>query len=132
METPPMKVKIHSNKTKFKMRKARINLVSNNYFNGNQISPSYNTNACRIMDEYGKKNVYNFQHAMNGGQFYIKQLGYWVDGINHNNKIIFEYYENFHKNKPRKDKNRINEIKNFMKYSIIIMKECTDKIEVVK
>ena len=38
--------------------------------------PSYNPKSIPIIEEFGKANGYNFQHAENGGEFYIKTLGY--------------------------------------------------------
>ena len=63
-----------------KYRIYMINKIEKEQLNGNQLYPNFNSNACKIIDEYGNKNGYNFQHAMNGGEFYIKELGYWVDG----------------------------------------------------
>ena len=39
---------------------------------------------------------YNFQHAMNGGEFRIKELGYWVDGYDKKKNIVIEFYERRH------------------------------------
>jgi len=83
-----------SNETKQKMRLAAIQRIERN--SGGQLNPAYNTNACKIIEEYGKKNGYNFQHAMNGGEFHIKELGYWVDGYDRKKNIVIEYYERLH------------------------------------
>jgi very-short-patch-repair endonuclease len=123
--------KIHSKETKFKIRKKILEKIKNNLKNGYQILPFYNSKACKLMDEYGKENGYNFQHAMNGGEYFISELGYWVDGVDHDKKTIIEYYERHHKSKEKKDEQRINEIKKFMKYKIIILREWTDNIEFV-
>ena len=79
-----------------KMRITKIEQIKNNKFNGNQWYPSYNTNACILIDKYGKDNGYNFQHAMNGGEFFIKNLGYWVDGYDKDNNIVIEVDEIHH------------------------------------
>ena len=115
--------------TKKRMRLSRIKYINNNM---GQVSPNFNPNACKIMDEYGKKHGYNFQHAMNGGEFYIEKLGYWVDGIDHNKKTIFEYYENAHRKKIKRDRQRISEIKKQTKYIIVIVREWNRNVEVVK
>jgi len=105
------------------MRLNRIQQVSQNKYDGNQIFPSYNSNACEIIEKYGKENGYNFQHAMNGGEFYIKKLGYWVDGYDKNKNVVIEYLEKEHKYKIDKDFRRKSEIINFLKCKFIEIKE---------
>lgn len=61
-----------------------------------QAAPMYNPNAISIIEHYGKENGYNFQHAENGGEFYIKELGYWVDGYDKENNIVIEFDEPHH------------------------------------
>jgi hypothetical protein len=67
--------KTHSQKVKDKMSAShRINrsqLVKDTIQ-----FPNFNPQACKIIEEYGKMNGYNFQHALNGGEFHIKELGY--------------------------------------------------------
>lgn len=76
--------------------------------------PSYSKNACKIIDEYGKQNGYNFQHAMNGGEYHIKELGYWVDGYDKNKNVVIEIDEQRHFDfdgyLKNKDKKRMDEI----------------------
>ena len=45
---------------------------------------------------------WKLRHAMNGGEYYIKELGYWVDGYDKENNIIYEFDEHQHFNKNRK------------------------------
>jgi len=33
---------------------------------------------------------------MNGGEHFIPELGYWVDGYDKNKNIVIEYYETRH------------------------------------
>ena len=60
------------------------------------IFPNYNIEACKIIEEYGKENGYNLQHAENGGEYYIKELGYFLDGYDKNKNVVIEYYERHH------------------------------------
>lgn len=55
---------------------------------------TYNPKACKFIDEFGKKNGYNFQHAMNGGEIMIS--GYSLDGYDKIKNIVFEYDEPKH------------------------------------
>lgn len=114
-----------SDETRLKLRKARIKQIQKDKFDGNQISPSFNKDACKIIDEYGKNHGYNFQHAMNGGEHFIPELGYWVDGYDKNKNVVIEYYEKFHSWGKHKIKTeyRQKQIINFLKCKFVIIKE---------
>jgi len=102
-----------------KLRNTIIKKIINKY---GAIQPNYNPIACKLIDEYGKKHGYNFQHALNGGEYYIKELGYWVDGYDKEKNVVIEYYENHHfTGGVLKDKeiNRKKEIINFLKCDFI-------------
>lgn len=73
-----------------------IKRIEERKLNGNQLCPNYNPAACTIIDEYGKQNNYNFQHGENEGEFYIKSLGYWVDGYDRERNTIIEVDEPHH------------------------------------
>ena len=83
-------------------------------------------------------NIY-IQHAMNGGEYYIKELGYWLDGYDKLNNIVYEYDEAFHFDKYgkllEKDIIRQNEIIDFLKCKFIRIKyndNILDKLEELK
>lgn len=122
----PMFGKKHKDETRKKMRLNTIYRIENSIKNGGQIQPLYNSKGCRIIDEYGKKNGYNFQHAENGGEFHIKELGYWVDGYDKEKNIVIEIDENFHFNPDgtlkEKDLRRQEEIINFLKCKFVRIK----------
>ena len=111
--------KKHSTETKKKMRVSRLKYLklTNNVF------PNYNFEACKIIDGYGKKHGYKFQHAMNGGEFHIKKLGYFVDGYDKEKNVVIEYYEKRHKYREKRDKMRENEIKNYLNCEFIVINE---------
>jgi hypothetical protein len=81
--------------------------------------PNYNPNACLIIENYGKENGLNFQHAMNGGEVYIKELGYWLDGYDSVNNVVIEYNEKHHKRQTIKDEKRKKDIIEFLKCKFI-------------
>lgn len=93
--------------TRKKMRLSAIRRIERKH---GQIFPSYNPEACKIIDEYGLKHGYNFQHAENGGEFHIKGLGYWVDGYDTKKNTVIEYDESHHERQKEKDIQRQNEI----------------------
>ena len=86
--------------------------------NEGQAFPFYNSNACRVIEEYGKMFEYNFQHAENGGEYHIKELGYFVDGYDKDKNVVIEVDEEHHfdidGNLLEKDKNRQQEIENYL------------------
>lgn len=110
--------------TKVKMSQTAIKRVHNhNLQKYGKWAPNYNANACYIIEEYGKINGYNFIHALNGGEYYIKELGYWVDGYDSEKNVVIEYYENHHQNKKQKEKDerRKREIIQALKCKFIII-----------
>ena len=109
--------------SKRKMRIARIKRIELDKFSGNQIQPNYNPVACQKIDAYGKKNGYIFQHAMNGGEYHIKELGYFVDGYDKEKNVVIEYYEKIHSKQVIEDFNREIEICNHLGCDFIILWE---------
>lgn len=100
-----------------------------------QIHPNFNPSACKFIEEFGNKNGYNFQHAQNNGEFYIKQLGYWVDGYDKNKNVIIEYNEPHHYKLNgelnQKDKKRITEIKNLLNCKFIVYNAYLKTIQIL-
>jgi hypothetical protein len=71
------------------------------------IMVAFNPNACKFIDDFGKKLGYNFQHALNGGEVCL--CGFPVDGYDKDRNIIFEYDEPHHYNNKRKEKDKYKE-----------------------
>jgi hypothetical protein len=96
------------------------------------MGPFFNINACKFMDEWGSKNGYNFEHAMNGKELSVG--GYWVDGYDREKNVVFEYDEPHHYLKKadmtlkHKDVQRMNEIQNILKCDFIRYNELTQQI----
>lgn len=109
-----------SAETKGKMRLAHLKRIEE--ING-YVYPNYNPEACKIIDEYGKKHGYNFQHAENGGEYHIKELGYFVDGYDKEKNVVIEYYEPFHKKQVERDERRKQEIIDHLGCKFIEIKE---------
>ena len=89
------------------------------------MTPRFNPEACEAIDGFGKQNGYDFQHALNGGEYYIKDLGYWVDGYDKKKNVVIEYYENnhWHRKNKKKDIDRCNEIRYHLGCDFIILNE---------
>jgi len=114
-----------SDSSKRKMRQSAIIRLEERF---GQLIPNYNTNACKFFNELNEKNGWNLQHAENGGEFYIKELGYWVDAYDRERNIVVEYDESQHYDKngilKENDKRRMFEIKQrlqckFLRYNTI-------------
>jgi len=117
----PMRGKYHSSEFCKKQRLRRIKEIEQN--NG-QMMPNYNISSIPILEQKAKElGITDLQHAENGGEFYIKELGYFVDGYSKEKNIVIEYYENHHSKKIEKDLQRQNEITNLLKCEFIIIKE---------
>ena len=54
--------------------------------------------------------ITDLQHAQNGGEHYVKELGYWLDGYSPEKNIVIEYYEDRHRRQVEKDNQRQKEI----------------------
>lgn len=106
-----MSGKHHTEKAKQKMRLKHLDRIEQKY---GHIFPGYNPEACKLIDEYGKQHGYNFQHALNGGEFHIKELGYWVDGYDEEKNVVIEVDESHHKYLRKKDAQRQHEIEDYL------------------
>lgn len=76
--------------------------------------PNYNINSIPIIEEYGRVNGYKFQHAENGGEYFVEGLGYYLDGYDIENNVVIEIDELHHFDKSgnlnKKDIIRQNKI----------------------
>jgi hypothetical protein len=77
---------------------------------------SFNKRASKWFEKYDKENNTHGQYAINSGdeEYFIERLGYWVDYINFEKKLIIEWDEQSHylHNKLRDaDISRQNKIK---------------------
>lgn len=109
---PNWKGKKHKQETKRKQRLGQIAHIERRI--GYQMKPAYNPDSISIIEEYGTKFGFNFQHAENGGEFYVKELGYWVDAYDAEKNVVLEYDESHHFNSKgnlkKKDIKRQKEI----------------------
>lgn len=94
---------------------------------GFQLCPNWNPRACEYFEKWDIDHNTEGQYATNGGEYKIKELGYWVDYINHDMKIIMEYDEKHHYHQDKlseKDMKRQAEIQDYFKdYTFIRVKE---------
>jgi len=116
--------RVHSIETKRKIRISSISYIEKCKLNGGQLSPSYNSSSIPILEQKAKElNIVDLQHAENGGEYFINELGYWVDGYSKDKNIVIEYYEKFHNKKIKRDLRRQKEIIKFLNCEFIIIKE---------
>jgi len=84
--------RLFSEASKRKMREAMVKNIIKYGIHARNFNPT----ACKIIDEYGKQNGYTFQHALNGGEFHVKGLGYLVDGYDKEKNVVLEIDEKNH------------------------------------
>ena len=121
-----IKGKKHSDETNKKHRLATIKIINKHIKYGGQITPFYNSNGCKYFEKLMLETNTHIQHAENGGEYYIKELGYWVDGYDKENNIVYEYDEKKHFNLDgtlkEKDIKRQKEIEHNLKCKFIRIK----------
>lgn len=126
-QTPWNKGKTFSTETKHKMRLSHLRFMKECIFEGGQIRPSYNSNACKFFAKFDQLNNTNGMYATNGGEYHIKELGFFPDYFNPNLKLIMEWDEKRHyKNNQLKERDikRQKEIENlFPDYKFVRIKE---------
>jgi len=112
----------HSTETRRKLRQITLERIRRNK---GKVVPAYNLAACKVIEEYGKQHGYTFQHAENGGEFHIKELGYWVDGYDKERNVVIEYEEPRHQYPMRRarDTKRYQEIVNHLNCELIRLVE---------
>lgn len=107
-------------------KKKRLRFIKKITERCGQMAPGYNSNAIPIISEKAKEfGITDLQHAENGGEFHIKELGYWVDGYSPSKNIVIEYYENWHEKTIERDKQRKQEIIEYLRCKFIEIREGT-------
>lgn len=104
----------------------RINMVKRLKETFTNFHPPYNVKACEYFNLLMEENNIYIQHALNGGEYHIKELGYWVDGYDVKNNIVYEFDEKHHFNKngqlSNKDIERQNKIINHLNCNFVRIK----------
>ena len=105
----------------------RISAIGNIENRAGQVYPAYNLNSIPIIEAKAKElGITDIQHAENGGEFHIKELGYWVDGYSKEKNIVIEYDEKHHFNVngtlKEKDIRRQLEIEKFLNCEFVRVK----------
>ena len=118
----------HTVETRKQMRVAAIKRIEEAKFNGGQMMPNYNISSIMILEEIAKEmGITDLQHAENGGEFHIKELGYFVDGYSKEKNIVLEYDEPHHFNSDgnlkESDIIRQNEIEEYLDCTFIRITE---------
>lgn len=86
--------KQHTKRTKIKQRKSTLDYLEKTV---GQITPRYNIDSIELLEQKAKElNIKDLQHAENGGEYHIKELGYFVDGYSKEKNIVIEVDEKHH------------------------------------
>ena len=115
--------KPHLESTKRKMRLSTLDYIKS--MKG-QVIPRYNKSSIKVLEEYAEKNNLRLMHAENGGEFFIKELGYFVDGYDPINNVVVEFDERYHFDSngelKQKDRERESKIKKLLNCTFIRIK----------
>jgi hypothetical protein len=119
--------RVHSEKSKeIRSMKSRFYMIERLKKLNKNFHPPYNPKACQYFNKIMNDTNSFIQHAENGGEFFIKELGFWVDGYDIENNIVYEYDEKHHfiNNKLKdKDIKRQNLITELLKCKFIRIKD---------
>jgi hypothetical protein len=104
----------HTIEAKRKMRKSAIYRIEKLH---GPLFPNFNIKSCDYFEWLNKWNGWNGRYALNGKEFYIKELGYWVDYYEPSVNIVIEWDESRHYvfgQLKKRDIDRMSEIKKFL------------------
>lgn len=97
------------------------------------ISPNYNQSSCLYFEWLNKENGWNGKHALNGGEYFIKELGYWVDYYEPKHNVVVEWDEKRHYNTDsslkEKDVIRMKRIKTYLQCKFFRYNEKTKELK---
>jgi hypothetical protein len=109
------------NRKKFRIRMIDLLKKTNKKFH-----PGYNEQACLYFDRLMEQTGTKIQHALNGGEYFLDKLGYWVDGYDKENNTVYEFDERRHYdvygNLKEKDRIKQKEIIEFLNCKFIRIK----------
>ena len=107
-------------------KKLRLKFIEKLKLIDKKFHPPYSKKGCEYFNMLMEKTGTNIQHAENGGEYYIEELGYWVDGYDEENNVVYEWDDpgHFIGNELReKDKKRQKEIEEFLGCKFIRIKQ---------
>lgn len=107
--------KQHTEETKRRIRLSTLEYLKQQ---SGQLVPRYNRESIVHIENYGKLHNLRFMHAENGGEYFVKELGYFLDGYDPINNVAIEFDEKHHFNSSGElkdvDKERENQIKKLL------------------
>lgn len=93
----------------------------------NKFRPNFSERACTLFDRIASMCNIHIQHGLNGGEYNIAELGFWVDGYDKENNIVFEFdeYKHFNKDGSLKEKDifRQRSIEQYLQCKFIRLNE---------
>ncbi|MFH1603245.1 MAG: DUF559 domain-containing protein [Pseudomonadota bacterium] len=122
-----MKVIRNQPEVKCQLRRQILERIERQLDEGGQVFPFYNRRACDWFRRFDETNQTQGQYATNGGEYQIAELGYFLDYINHEKRLIIEWDEEYHYRNGQlreKDVRRQKEIEEqFPEYTFIRIRE---------
>lgn len=96
--------------------------------------PPYNKKSCEYFKQMELDKGWNGYYALNGGEYFIKDLGYWVDYYEPNQNVVIEWDEKYHYKSGKlreKDIKRQKEIEEYLGCRFYRIKELTGGLSVL-
>lgn len=116
-----------------RLRIKRILEIEQDKYNGHPIIPSFNKKSCKFFKKLNDILDWKGVFATKGGEYQIKDLGYFVDYYEPNINLVIEWDEKRHYdvdgNLKQNDVARMNEIKHKLNCKFIRIKETDVKSE---
>ena len=107
-------------------KKLRLKFIEKLKLIDKKFHPPYSKRGCEYFNKLMEEKKVYIQHAENGGEFHIEELGYWVDGYDKENNTVYEWDGPGHYIKGElleKDKRRQKEIENYLGCNFIRIRE---------
>lgn len=104
----------------------RMNMIKRLKKTNKNFHPPYNKKACKYFEKLMLETNTHIQHALNGGEVYLEAIGFWIDGYDEKNNIVYEFDEKRHFDKNgnlnKKDIIRQKKIIDFLKCKFVRIK----------
>ena len=100
--------------------KRKMRIIASKRMVDNKWTPAHNPSSIPIIEAKARElGITDLQHAENGGEFYIEELGYWVDGYSKEKNIVIEYDEPYHQYHVERDIVREQKITEYLNCEFI-------------
>jgi len=76
---------------------------------GGKIGRNYNPIACNFFNKLNSYKGWNGKHALNGGEYAVYELGYFLDYYDTKENVVIEWDEPYHRKKKQMEKDELKQ-----------------------